>query len=430
MSQPQSASVPHFVRIGLLLSLAWIALRNNVNAQPAEPAAYSARPTAHLDDVTDAESDDRRPHVQLGVITLNTLLQTRYDATFAHPSENPRPGFALREDNIVHDHDGYRLRRLYLRATAEPSRWFQSRVVLDFAKLDTGNLKKMVRQAWGKLSPVPERIEIAAGVVKLPFSLMKLASAARLEVADSGVAASLVTDLDFAGRDIGVRLQLAPFEQTKLLRLTLAAYRGHAHDEDASPFGTIAARVTTRPIKAIELGASVVHHPYDHRYKKPFETSDKDELPSPPDPMFPREKSWASGSAWGADVTFKKKRLIARAEGMYGDRVDVDERYGARAFFSAFGLLAYRFNAGPIQLQPAARVEYLDADVEHPVGARRTYSLAMNVIFSEHVRFIVDATHVDVDASTPVLDAPKPLSEIPYFDLDHTRAIGQLQIEI
>src|SRR5689334_20782843 len=70
----------------------------------------------------------------LDAVEMHTLLQTRYVASFAEPSHNPRPGYAVREHEIVHDGAGFDLRRLYLRISASPSAWLSSKLVLNFAK--------------------------------------------------------------------------------------------------------------------------------------------------------------------------------------------------------------------------------------------------------------------------------------------------------
>jgi len=175
----------------------------------------------------------------------------------------------------------------------------------------------------------------------------------------------------------------------------------------------------------------VVHHAFNHSYKRPFETSDKQVLPEPPDPLFPREQSWASGTAWGADATYRyKKHLMLRAEGLWGDRIDVDERYGARRFFGAYAMLAVRVPVGNLTVQPAARAEWLDADLQSDTGQRSVITLATQVIFSRYLRLLLDVTHMNVQDESPILDQPRPLATYPYFDLDDTRATAQLQLEI
>jgi hypothetical protein len=179
------------------------------------------------------------------------------------------------------------------------------------------------------------------------------------------------------------------------------------------------------------LGASVVRHFSDLVYQRPFETSSKQLLPAPPDPLYPYQKHWSKGTAWGADASYgHKQHWLVRAEGLWGDRVDTDERYGARAFFGATALFLVRVPLGPITLQPCLRAEWLDADLDHDVGTRRIYTVALQLIFDRHVRLLLDATHTDVEDDTPLLDPPRPLPATPYFERDHTRATAQLQVEI
>ena len=402
-------------------------------------ALVAAQPGAEADDddastVTDTGDANHaavRPHIDLlPGLTLNTLLQVRYVNTFHRGSDNPQPGYALREDYLVNEGDGFVVRRAYLRMNAEPTDFFKARLVVDVARFERGGLGGSIRQAWGRIGFIPKHVELSAGVLKLPLSIMKLDSSSELEVADNGPLTELVTDLDYAGRDVGVSVMLAPFDKSKLAQLTVGAYRGHAYDEHASPVGALAARIESHPVKGLRLGLSAQHQPYEQHYKRPFETSDRDVLPMPSDPLYPRERSWSKGTAYAADATYHRRGLMVRAEGILGDRVDSDVRYGARSFAGAWALLSYKFAAGSVDLQPAARAEWLDVDMDHDIGTRLTLSLAIAVLLSEHVRMLLDATHVEVQAQSPFADPPRPMTEIPYFEIDHTRVTGQLQIEI
>ena len=371
------------------------------------------------------------PDVQLGPLELHTFAQARYRHGFVADSDNPRPGYAFGEEYWAGQRDGWDLRRLYLRVTGQPTRYVSGKLVVDFARLARGSLNGFIRQAYVRIIPIEKRLTLDAGIIKLPYSLMKLASSARLELADTGPTSDLARDLGYAGRDLGVRARIAPLAKVKRMQLVLGAYRGHAYNEHDSPVGALAARAELRVIKGLYVGGSVVHHVFQHSYKRPFETSDRQELPEPPDPLFPREQAWARGTAWGADASYRyKKRFFVRAEGLWGDRVDVDERYGARAYFGVYGLAAVRVPVNKLVLQPAARVEWLDADLDHEVGVRRVYTLALQVIFTSHVRFLLDATHTDVQEQSPILDQPRPLASFPYFELDTTRVTAQVQFEI
>ena len=52
------------------------------------------------------------------------------------------------------------------------------------------------------------------------------------------------------------------------------------------------------------------------------------------------------------------------------------------------------------------------------------------MLFLERARFLIDVTRTDVQSQSPLLDQPKPLSDPPYYELDHTRVVAQLQVEI
>ncbi|HTU59141.1 MAG TPA: hypothetical protein VMF89_11920, partial [Polyangiales bacterium] len=214
------------------------------------------------------------------------------------------------------------------------------------------------------------------------------------------------------------------------LRVTLGAFHGRAKDEHSSPIGSLGARLESKPIKGLRLGLDAVGMPRSIRFKQPFETDSDELLPNPPDPLYPREQRWASGIAYSADVSYTRKYFSVRAEGMLGDRVDVDARYGARSFWAVWGLVAYRFKLGPIGIMPAGRVEWLDTDREHDVGGRLELSAALNILYKKSVRGVLAITRCDVQPDTAVLEQPQPLPYQPYFALDYTRVTLQLQLEI
>jgi hypothetical protein len=170
--------------------------------------------------------------------------------------------------------------------------------------------------------------------------------------------------------------------------------------------------------------------PSSQNYKRPFETSSKDVLPDPPDALYPREQRWGSGKAYGADISYSRQRFTVRVEGLLGDRIDIDNRYGARSYSAIWALVAYRFKVGKIGLMPAARVEFMDADREHDTGGRRLLSFGLNVLYKQSVRFVLDVCQTDVQDNSPVIDQPKPLPYTPYMALDNTRITGQLQLEL
>lgn len=369
-----------------------------------------------------------RALAQEAPVTVRVLLQTRYRQTSAKPSQNPRPGYALREDLLVHDGDGFDLQRFFLRLSAKPVPELRFKGIVDFAKLS--NPENAVKQAYATLRPLPKRVEVSAGILKLPFSTMELDPIARFELSDLGSSDDLIKNLGFAGRDVGVELMAAPFKRRKLLRATLGAFGGHAKDEHASPLGAIGARLESKPFKGLRLGVDAVGMPTSQDYKRPFETSGKDVLPNPPDPLYPRERLWAAGKAYSADAAFERHHLMLRAEALLGDRVDVAERYGARSFWAAWALLAYDLRAGWLRVTPAVRAEWLDLDREHDVGRHVELSVGVAVPYKKRLRVLFDVCRHNVQKGTPVIDSPKPLPAFPYFDRSSTRLAAQLQLEL
>lgn len=374
---------------------------------------------------------DDTSRLAAGPLTFRLALQTRYRETFAERSHNPRQGFALREDVLAADGDGFQLQRFLLRMEVAPKTWLRFKGTLDFAKLRGSNVSNVVKQAIASLRPLPGRLELYAGVFKLPYSILELDPVARYELTEFGDANQLINDLGFAGRDVGVAVTFAPLARPKWLRVVVGTFRGHAKDEHASPLGVIAGRIESKPwFKGLRLGVSIVGMPFAQDYKQPFETSGKDVLPDPPDPLYPREQRWASGKAYGADISYTRERFSVRVEGLLGDRIDVDQRYGARSFSALWALLAYRFKLGKLGLMPAARVELMDADREHDTGRRLQLSFGVNVLYKKYVRFVIDLAHTDVQAGSPVIEQPRPLPYYPYLALDNTQLTGQLQLEL
>lgn len=405
------------------------AAKGELDRAPApEPARGSFTGDPFGDDLAAPTDGKSREGLNGGALNLRVLLQARYRQTFAKPSRNARPGYALREDVLVHEGDGFALQRFFVRLGAEPLPELGFKAILDFAKL--GNPENVLKQAYATVRPLPKRVEVAVGVLKLPFSTMELDPIARFELSDLGAADDLIKNLGFAGRDVGVELMVAPLAKPKLLRATLGVFGGHAKNEHASPLGALGARLETKPLKGLRLGVNAVGMPTSQDYKRPFQTSGKDVLPNPPDPLYPREQLWAAGKAYGADATFERHHLMLRAEGLLGDRVDVAERYGARSFWAAWVLAAYDVHAGWLRLTPAVRAEWLDLDREHDVGRRLELSGGVAVPYKKRARLLLEVRRAKVQRGTPVLDSPKPLPAYPYFERSSTRLTAQLQLEL
>ena len=395
-------------------------------AAPAE--ATTTADTAKDSFTGDPFGDDQAGPNVAGPLAFRVLFQTRYRHSYTTPSTNPQPDYAVREDILARSGDGWELQRLFLRIASDPLPELGFKAILDFANLS--NPSNVLKQAFATLRIIPKRVEVAAGILKLPYSTMELDPIARFELSDLGTTDDLIKDLGFGGRDVGVELMAAPLPRPKLLRITLGAFGGHAKDERASPLGAIGARIESHPVKGLRLGVDAVGMPHSADYKRPFATGSKDVLPVPPDPLYPREQRWDAGKAFSADIGYERHRITIRTEGLIGDRVDVDERYGARSFWAIWALAAYEVHAGWLRFTPVIRAEWLDTDRDQSVGGRRELSAGVAFPYKKRARLLVDVKRTDVQAGTPVLNPPKPLRELPYFDESSTRITAQLQVEL
>jgi hypothetical protein len=401
---------------------------------PADAAAAASADAAAGDDVVPLVGDSwgGNPHdsMRFGILSFRFLLQARYGRTFAAESENPRASYREIENTLARDGDGWSIHRLFVRIGVDPSKYLEVKTIVDLAELIHDNVDNAVKQAYVTFKPIPKHLELTVGVFKLPFSVLELDPIANYRLADTGAADSLVKDLGFAGRDVGAEITLAPLSKPKRLRLAIGVFRGHAHDENGAFVGALGARIESQPWKGVRFGIDWVGHPYEVVYRNATDTSNKDIVPNPADPMYPRAETWTRGQAVSADAKFQRYHLTFMVEGMLGTRVDYDTRYGAGSFAAIWAVLGYRFAVGPIHLMPVVRVEWLDADREHDVGLRRELSAAVNFDLTQSVRFVIDVSRTDVQANSPVLDMPKPLPVDPYYELDETRVVGQLQVAL
>jgi hypothetical protein len=352
----------------------------------------------------------------------------QYRKTLANPSHSALPGYAVREDVLVRDGDGYDLQRFFLRVGSDPVPEIGFNALLDFAKLS--NPQNVLKQAYITGRPIPKHVEVAAGIMKLPYSTMELDPIARFELSDLGSSDDLIKNLGFGGRDVGAELMVAPLPKPKLLSVSLGAFAGHSKDEHASPVGAVGGRIESKPLKGLRLGFDAVLMPSSTYYKEPFATSKKDVVLLPIDPAYPREKRWASGKAISADISFARDHFTFRTEGLLGDRIDVESRYDARTWWALWALMAYDIHAGWLRVTPVVRAEWLDTDREHSTGGRRELSGGLAFPYKKRLRLLFDVRRTDVQAGTPVLDSPKPIPIVPYSDLSNTRISVQLQAEL
>jgi hypothetical protein len=121
---------------------------------------------------------------------------------------------------------------------------------------------------------------------------------------------------------------------------------------------------------------------------------------------------------------------MLRTEGMIGTRVDNDTLYDAKKFGAVWAVAAYRFAVGTIEMQPALRAEWLDTDLDHRVGLRRTLSAGVATYFTQSVRLLLDVARQDVQADSPFINQPLPLPIDPYKAVSNTCVTGQLQVTL
>jgi hypothetical protein len=373
---------------------------------------------------------DSQDELQAAGLSFRFLLQTHYTQTFANSSQNPNTDYRIGEEALVRDHDGWDLNRLFFRTDAEPARALGFKMTLDFSELKHSNPRQMIKQTYAELRPLRKRLHVQLGVLKLPFSIMELDPVAKYEFTSFGGANRLLRDLGFAGRDIGLQVLLAPLPRRKDLHLIAGVYHGHAQDDQGMLLGAVAARAETEPFKGVRFGADWVAHPSTVQYVAYAYTGNKSELPNPANPNMPITERWDSGRAYSADVTFSRSRLMLRAEGMLGNRVDHYTQYGAKNFAAFWALAAYRFPVGTVDLMPAIRAEWLDTDTEHTDGLRRQLTLGLSTYFTKSIRLLFDVTRTDVQSGTPIVDQPLPLQMQPYLALSNTRVSGQLQFDL
>jgi hypothetical protein len=326
--------------------------------------------------------------------------------------------------------DGWYVNRLFWRLAAEPSKYVGYKLLLDIAELQHNNGKQTIKQAFVALRPVPKHLHFLVGVLKLPYSITELDPIAKFEFTKMGDANNLVKGMGFAGRDIGAEVVVSPLGKPKQLTLALGLFRGHAHDENASLVGAIGGRAESYPVKGLRLGVDFVDMPKTQRYLNPFTTGSKALLPNPENPAFPRSQTWLKGHAFSGDITFTRWKLMLRTEGMIGTRIDNDTLYLARKFGAVWAIAAYRFPVGAFELQPALHAEWLDTDLDHSVGVRRTLSASLAAYFTKSVRVMLDVARQDVQANSPFIDQPLPLQEVPYNALSNTCVTGQVQVTL
>ena len=189
-------------------------------------------------------------------LSFRLLLQTRYRHTFGADSENADELYRIPENTLARDDDGWDINRAFIGISAAPSKYLRLKMVFDLAELRHDKIRKVPKQVYAELRPIPKKLAFLVGILKLPYSTEELDSTARYELTSLGEANALVSDLGFAGRDIGAEVVVSPLAKPRHLKLMAGTFRGQANDENSSPIGAVAARAQSEPLKGLRFGTS------------------------------------------------------------------------------------------------------------------------------------------------------------------------------
>ena len=339
------------------------------------------------------------------------LLQTRYTRVFDDGSAKD-----------AESNDGFALNRVFLRGVVHPYKWLSGKLLVDFAEFAYSNPQQALKLAYGEIKP-SKRLELTIGLFKRTYSLLELLPIAEYELADTGPTDNLIKDTQFGGRDVGAMVRGDPLPKRRWLHVYLGAFGGAGEGAEgltgttgnvntgpdlAAPTLLLTARLQSRPLKHVSLGADAAWRPE-----------------GTPPIALPPQSQVTSGAATSADATYSNSYLELRGEWLWGDRTDISYRMDARTFMSAWGIFAVRFPVGKVLAMPALRFEWLDIDRQHPEGQRYLASAALNLDFTAHVRLLLDLSRDELTAGTYPSSAPPGV-----FTQSATIFVTQVQLKI
>jgi hypothetical protein len=343
--------------------------------------------------------------------SFRLLLQTRYTHLF--------------DDVSVKDaesNDGFALNRAFLRGVVHPYKWLSGKLLVDFAELAYSNPQQALKLAYGEIKPW-KRLELTLGLFKRTYSLLELLPIAEYELADTGPTDNLIKDAQFGGRDVGAMVRGDPLPKRRWLHVYLGAFGGAGEGAEgltgttnnvntgpdlAAPTLLLTARLQSRPVKHLSLGADGAWRPS-----------------GTPAIALPPQSQVTSGAATSADATYSNNYLELRGEWLWGDRTDVANRMNAQTFMAAWGIFAVRFPVAKVLAMPALRFEWLDIDRQHPEGQRYLASAALNFDFTVHVRLLLDLSRDELTSGTYPSSAPPGV-----FTHSATIFVTQVQLKI
>jgi len=366
------------------------------------------RPSAKGDPFGDEPDSGPKPKG----FSWRLLLQTRWTRVF--------------DDVSVKDaqsNDGFALNRAFLRGTVHPYKWLSAKLLIDFAEFAYSNPQQAVKLAYGEIKPI-KRLELTVGLFKRTYSLLELLPIAQYEFADTGPTDNLIKDTQFGGRDVGLMVRGDPLPKRRWLHAYVAAFGGAGEGAEGIPGTTgnvntgpdlaapsllLTARLQSRPIKHLTLGADGAW--------RPTGTTDI--------PNLPPQSVVTSGAATSADATYSNRTLELRGEWLYGDRTDAPTRGNARTYMGAWGIVAVRFPVARVLVMPAVRFEWLNIDLQQPEGQRYLFTGALNLDFTTHVRLLLDLSRYQISPAGNYPPAPPGI-----FSNDATVFVVQAQLKI
>jgi hypothetical protein len=359
----------------------------------------------------DAFGDEPENGPKTKGFAFRLLLQTRYTRVFDDASVTD-----------AESNDGFALNRAFLRGVVHPYKWLSAKLLVDFAEFAYSNPQQALKLAYGEIKPV-KRFELTFGLFKRTYSLLELLPIAEYELADTGPTDNLIKDTQFGGRDAGAMVRVNPLPKRRWLHVYLGAFGGAGEGAEgipgtsgnvntgpdlAAPSLLLTARLQSRPLKHLSLGADAAWRPN-----------------GTPAVSLPPQSQVASGVATSADATYSDQRFELRGEWLWGDRTDIAYRGDARTYMAAWGIFAVRFPVAKVLAMPTARFEWLDADRQQPEGQRYLISGALNLDFTTHVRLLLDLSRDQLErGSAPLMSPPGVFSQ------SATVFVTQLQLKI
>ena len=359
----------------------------------------------------DAFGDEPENGPKIKGFAFRLLLQTRYTRVFDDPSVQD-----------AESNDGFALNRAFLRGVVHPYKWLSAKLLVDFAEFAYSNPQQALKLAYGEIKPI-KRFELTFGLFKRTYSLLELLPIAEYELADTGPTDNLIKDTQFGGRDAGVMVRGNPLPKRRWLHIYLGAFGGAGEGAEGIPGTTgnvntgpdlaapsllLTARLMSRPLKHLSLGADAAWRPN-----------------GTPEVSLPPQSQVTSGKATSADATYSNEFLEVRGEWLWGDRTDLSYRGDARTFMAAWGIVAVRFPVAHVLAMPTVRFEWLDADRQQSGGQRYLVSGALNLDFTTHVRLLLDLSRDQLSSGLPPMTTPPGL-----FTQSFTVFVTQIQLKV